>query len=76
MSTPDFTSPSTVIQDLKGHIGEAVILRGWVANKREGKGIVFVILRDGTGFCQCVVTAETASKWHLKLVQMRNYLLG
>ena len=44
MSTPDFTSPSTVIQDLKGHIGEAVILRGWVANKREGKGIVFIIL--------------------------------
>ncbi|MEY3861630.1 MAG: hypothetical protein RIS50_1911 [Bacteroidota bacterium] len=69
MSTPDFTSPSTVIQDLKGHIGEAVILRGWVANKREGKGIVFIILRDGTGFCQCVVTAETASEDFLAAAQ-------
>lgn len=69
MSTPDFTTPSTVIQDLKGHIGEAVILRGWVANKREGKGIVFIILRDGTGFCQCVVTAETASELDLVSAQ-------
>ncbi len=69
MSTPDFTSPSTVIQDLKSQIGQSVILRGWVANKREGKGIVFIILRDGTGYCQCVVTAETASDSFLEAAQ-------
>jgi asparaginyl-tRNA synthetase len=69
MSTPDFTSPSTVIQDLKGQIGKAVILRGWVANKREGKGIVFIILRDGTGFSQCVVTADSSSEKDLAAAQ-------
>ncbi len=69
MSTPDFISPSVVIQDLKNHIGKTVILRGWVANKREGKGIAFVILRDGTGYCQCVVTADTANEVYLSVAQ-------
>lgn len=69
MSTPDFTTASVSIQDLKKHIGQNVILRGWVANKREGKGIVFIILRDGTGFCQCVVTEETANAEHLVAAQ-------
>lgn len=44
------------IQDLHTVEGQKVNLKGWVSNKREGKGIVFVILRDGTGYCQCVVT--------------------
>lgn len=69
MSIPDFTSTSASIQDLKSHIGKTVILRGWVANKREGKGIVFVILRDGSGFCQCVVTADSSSELSLQTAQ-------
>lgn len=36
-------------------------LQGWVSNKREGKGIVFIILRDGTGYCQCVVSQDAVS---------------
>ncbi|MBS3912939.1 MAG: asparagine--tRNA ligase [Bacteroidetes bacterium] len=44
------------IQELHTVEGQKVKLQGWVSNKREGKGIVFVILRDGTGYCQCVVT--------------------
>src|SRR5690606_2033381 len=36
-------------------------LRGWVANKRSSKGLVFIVLRDGTGLCQCVVSAESVS---------------
>lgn len=42
------------IKDLQAHEGKEVTLKGWVANKRDGKGIAFIILRDGTGFCQCV----------------------
>lgn len=49
------------IQDLHTAEGQKVNLKGWVSNKREGKGIVFVILRDGTGYCQCVVSADTVS---------------
>lgn len=48
------------IHELNTAEGRKVNLRGWVANKREGKGIVFLILRDGTGYCQCIVTPETA----------------
>jgi len=57
------------IQDLSQKIGETVSLKGWVSNKREGKGIVFIVLRDGTGFCQCVVTAETAQENGLETAQ-------
>ncbi len=35
--------------------GKTASLAGWVANKRTGKGLVFLELRDGSGFCQCVV---------------------
>ncbi|MCB0734307.1 MAG: asparagine--tRNA ligase [Flavobacteriales bacterium] len=43
------------IQDLSTHVGKEVELKGWVHNKRESKTLVFVILRDGTGFCQCII---------------------
>ena len=44
------------ISDLKNHVGQEVTLKGWVQNKRSGKGIYFIILRDGSGFLQCVVS--------------------
>ena len=50
------------IEELNSRVGETVTLKGWVANKREGKGIVFIILRDGTGYCQCVVSADSAGE--------------
>jgi asparaginyl-tRNA synthetase len=49
----------TYIKDLKNEEGKTVSLNGWVSNKRTGKGLVFIILRDGTGLCQCVVTEES-----------------
>lgn len=45
----------TEICHLAKHEGEKTSLAGWVANKRTGKGLVFLELRDGTGFCQCVI---------------------
>ncbi len=43
------------IEDIGNHEGERVELRGWV-HHRTGKGkLQFVILRDGSGFIQCVV---------------------
>jgi len=44
------------IKDLKQFVGKEITLQGWVANKREGKGIAFITLRDGTGFCQVVIS--------------------
>ena len=45
------------IRELKDHEGGSVTLKGWASNKRESKGLVFIILRDGSGFAQCVVDA-------------------
>lgn len=43
------------IKDMHAHVGETVRMQGWVANKRSGKGLFFIVMRDGSGFCQCVV---------------------
>jgi len=46
------------INELDHHVGRNVTLRGWVYGKRSGGKIVFLLLRDGTGYCQCVVEAK------------------
>jgi asparaginyl-tRNA synthetase len=42
------------INKLKDFVGQEVTLRGWLFNKRSSGKIRFVILRDGTGYVQCV----------------------
>lgn len=42
------------IEDLKKHIGQKVELKGWAYNVRSSGKIKFLLLRDGTGLCQCV----------------------
>lgn len=50
------------IKDLRLHEGQTVTLKGWVANKRESKGLVFIIMRDGSGLCQCVTDATQVAE--------------
>ncbi len=50
------------IKDLSKYQGQEITLKGWAANKRESKGLVFILLRDGTGMCQCVVDANLVSE--------------
>jgi len=45
----------TYINELKNHIGETVMLKGWLYNSRSSGKLVFLQLRDGTGIVQCVV---------------------
>ena len=42
------------INKLKDFVGQEVTLQGWLFNKRSSGKIRFVILRDGTGYVQCV----------------------
>ena len=49
------------ISDLSKHVGKEVELKGWVSNKRTGKGLAFIILRDGSGFVQCVIDEANVS---------------
>lgn len=41
------------IDELEKYVGQTVELKGWVYNTRGSKKIKFLILRDGTGLCQC-----------------------
>lgn len=43
------------INELANHVGSQVTLKGWVFNRRDSKGLLFIILRDGTGHCQCII---------------------
>ena len=43
------------IKELSSLEGKEVELKGWNAQKRDSKEIVFMTLRDGTGFVQCII---------------------
>lgn len=55
------------INELSKFDGQSVTLNGWIYNKRSGKSLVFAILRDGTGLCQCIINQEEVSPevWEL-----------
>ena len=46
------------ISELRDHVGEAVTLHGWVVTTRSSGKIAFVVLRDGTGSVQGVVSKK------------------
>jgi asparaginyl-tRNA synthetase len=42
------------IKDLSQYVGQEITLSGWLFNKRSGGKIKFLVLRDGSGYLQCV----------------------
>jgi asparaginyl-tRNA synthetase len=48
-------SRNAYINELKDHVGQEVTLHGWLYNSRASGKILFLIIRDGTGLCQCIV---------------------
>jgi asparaginyl-tRNA synthetase len=44
------------INRISEHSGEEITLRGWLYNKRSSGKLQFVLLRDGTGTMQCIVS--------------------
>jgi asparaginyl-tRNA synthetase len=46
------------INELAGHEGATVTVRGWVTHTRSSGKIAFVVLRDGTGYLQCVLSRK------------------
>jgi asparaginyl-tRNA synthetase len=53
------------IEEFRGHVGEEVLLRGWLHNKRSSGKLQFLIVRDGSGYTQAVVSkaAVPAEAW-------------
>ena len=49
----------TFIKNLSQKVGEEVIIKGWLYNKRSSGKIAFLELRDGTGFIQAVAVKES-----------------
>jgi asparaginyl-tRNA synthetase len=45
----------TFIAELKDFVGQDVSLCGWLYNSRSSGKVQFLVLRDGTGLCQCIV---------------------
>ncbi|KAF6009635.1 asparagine--tRNA ligase [Brettanomyces bruxellensis] len=51
------------IKDIANYIGKRVEVHGWVHRLRIQKGHAFIILRDGSGFLQCVLTGDLANAY-------------
>jgi asparaginyl-tRNA synthetase len=50
------------INELRGHVGETVTVRGWVVTTRSSGKIAFLVLRDGTGTVQGVLSKKEVSE--------------
>jgi asparaginyl-tRNA synthetase len=50
------------IKDLPQHVGEKVTVNGWLYNKRSSGKLQFPIVRDGSGYVQCVVFKKEVSE--------------
>jgi len=57
------------IKDLPRHAGERITVRGWLYNKRASGKLQFPIIRDGSGYLQCVMSKKEVSEesWNAAL---------
>ena len=50
------------VKDLPRYVGEKVTIDGWLYNKRTSGKLQFPIVRDGSGYLQCVVFKKEVSE--------------
>ncbi|MEN2984130.1 MAG: asparagine--tRNA ligase [Dictyoglomaceae bacterium] len=61
--------PWIYIEDIPETSAEKIEIRGWLANKRSSGKIVFLIIRDGTGFIQGVADLNNFSQEELEAIE-------
>ncbi|MEP7274104.1 MAG: asparagine--tRNA ligase [Acidobacteriota bacterium] len=52
----------TYISEIGGHLGEEIVLKGWLYNKRSSGKLGFLEIRDGSGIVQGVVSKKDVSE--------------
>ncbi len=57
----DLPPPDVRVAELSAWEGRTVRLRGWLYHHRAKGRLQFVLLRDGSGICQCVVLRDEVS---------------
>lgn len=55
------------IEELRNYISQEVEIRGWCYNIRSKGKIIFIIIRDGTGFLQCIASADECGEDRIKM---------
>ena len=55
------TMDQVYIEDLGQHVGQEVVIKGWLYNKRSSGKLQFLMVRDGTGIVQAVVFKNDVS---------------
>jgi|SRR5579871_4167786 len=55
MTTKNLQPPAITISQIANHVGEKVVLKGWLYNKRGSGKLLFLHVRDGSGFIQCIL---------------------
>ena len=56
------------------HVGNTVKLSGWVHNKRDLGGLLFIDLRDHYGLTQCVVTPSNPHFARLERIRIESVI--
>jgi asparaginyl-tRNA synthetase len=49
---------NVTIAELNHQVGQSVTIRGWLYNNRPSGKVQFLVLRDGSGLCQCVIEKD------------------
>lgn len=61
----------------KANVNEEVVLFGWVQNRRDHGGVIFVDLRDLNGLTQVVFNPQTSPEFHKQAEHLRSeFCLG
>lgn len=61
LEKPDSPAASIKIKQAVAHRDQRVSVKGWVHRLRNQGGLIFVVLRDGYGFLQCVLGGKLVS---------------